>query len=148
MLTASILKIFYWPGARYDIALLVQAMIMIVVQVILLKVSLDNRPSWRGEGPFSPKTDGRPFNFWRWRLQPLYVRLSSSLEFVAGRLKLTQLKLLGISPCINSHSLCPSHIQSTKHIFVLHEIHRLPGSCHRSHSASSPNICQLPCSIL
>ena len=76
MLTASILKIFYWPGARYDIALLVQAMIMIVVQMILLKVSLDNRPSWRGEGPFAPKADGRPFNFWRWRLQRPYVRFS------------------------------------------------------------------------
>ena len=75
MLTASILKIFYWPGARYDIALLVQAMIMIVVQMILLKVSLDNRPSWRGEGPFAPKADGRPFNFWRWRLQRPYVRV-------------------------------------------------------------------------
>ena len=148
MLTASILKIFYWPGARYDIALLVQAMIMIVVQVILLKVSLDNRPSWRGEGPFSPKADGRPFNFWRWRLQRLYVRLSPSLELVAGRRKLTQLKLLGISPCIDSHSPCPPHTQSTNQSFVLHKIHRLPWSCHRSHSASSPDICQLPCSIL
>ena len=69
MLTASILKIFYWPGARYDVALLVQAMIMIVVQIILLKVALDNRPSWRGEGPFAPTVDGRPFQFWRWRLQ-------------------------------------------------------------------------------
>ena len=80
MLTASILKIFYWPGARYDIALLVQAMIMIVIQIILLKVSLDNRPSWRGEGPFAPKVEGRPFNFWRWRLQRPYVRFSPSLE--------------------------------------------------------------------
>lgn len=38
MLSASILKIFYWPGARYDVALLVQALIMVAVQVVLLKV--------------------------------------------------------------------------------------------------------------
>ena len=38
MLCASILKIFYWPGARYDVALLVQALIMVAVQVVLLKV--------------------------------------------------------------------------------------------------------------
>ena len=52
MLTASVLKIFYWPGARYDAALLIQAVIMVVVQIILLKVALDNRPAWRGERPF------------------------------------------------------------------------------------------------
>lgn len=40
MLCASILKIFYWPGARYDVALLVQALIMVAVQVVLLKVRL------------------------------------------------------------------------------------------------------------
>ena len=40
MLCASILKIFYWPGARYDVALLVQALIMVLVQVVLLKVRL------------------------------------------------------------------------------------------------------------
>lgn len=38
MLSASILKIFYWPGARYDVVLLVQALIMVGVQVVLLKV--------------------------------------------------------------------------------------------------------------
>lgn len=69
MLTASILKIFYWPGARYDVALLLQALIMVVVQAILLKVALDNRPAWRGEVPFKGLNDGRPWNFWRWRAQ-------------------------------------------------------------------------------
>ena len=69
MLTASILKIFYWPGARYDIALLVQAFVMVVVQLLLLKVALDNRPTWRGEGPFAKVDDPRPWGFWRWRSQ-------------------------------------------------------------------------------
>ena len=71
MLTASVLKIFYWPGARYDVALLVQAIVMVVVQVILLKVALDNRPSWRDEVPFKGAEGRRrrPWNFWRWRAQ-------------------------------------------------------------------------------
>lgn len=72
MLTASILKIFYWPGARYDLALLTQAVIMVAVQVVLLKVALDNRPPWRGEGPFKSMEPGRPWGFWRWRAQRPY----------------------------------------------------------------------------
>ena len=75
MLTASILKIFYWPGARYDLSLLVQAVIMVGVQVVLLKVALDNRPGWRGDGgvPFvgGQGKEWRPFGFWRWRTQRL-----------------------------------------------------------------------------
>lgn len=69
MLTASILKIFYWPGALYDAALLVQALIMVVVQAVLLKVALDNRPIWRGEEPFRRMWEGgnRPWGFWRVR---------------------------------------------------------------------------------
>jgi hypothetical protein len=69
MLTASILKIFYWPGARYDVALLIQAIIMVAVQVVLLKVALDNRPPWRGEEPFKGMDSGRPWGFWRWKAQ-------------------------------------------------------------------------------
>ena len=69
MLTASILKIFYWPGARYDLTLLIQAIVMVAVQGVLLKVALDNRPARRDEGPFKDMDGGRPFNFWRWRLQ-------------------------------------------------------------------------------
>ena len=69
MLTASILKIFYWPGAHYDVALLIQAIVMVVIQVVLLKVALNNRSVRRDEGPFKGMNDGRPFNFWRWRSQ-------------------------------------------------------------------------------
>ncbi|KAI4146385.1 MAG: hypothetical protein LQ340_005949 [Diploschistes diacapsis] len=93
MLTASILKIFYWPGARFDRALLVQALVMLVVQSILLKVALDNRPtplrpqgiemkSMSGarspmltprEASFETQsTSWRPYNFWRWRDQQAY----------------------------------------------------------------------------
>ncbi|KAL6722167.1 hypothetical protein ACLMJK_001274 [Lecanora helva] len=58
MLTASILKIFYWPGARYDPTLLIQAIVMVAVQIVLLKVALDNRPVRRDEGPFKGMDSG------------------------------------------------------------------------------------------
>lgn len=84
MLLASILKVFYWFGAHYDTALLIQALLTLVVQTILLKVALDNRPrsSTRGgleHTPFAAYNSSnvkgllqntlngaRPFNFWRW----------------------------------------------------------------------------------
>ena len=95
MLTASILKVFYWPGARFDRALLVQALVMIVVQSVLLKVALDNRPtplriqglemkslnggaggsgiggtqgsSMRSSASEPQQSSWRPYNFWRWK---------------------------------------------------------------------------------
>ncbi|KAI1486985.1 hypothetical protein F5X96DRAFT_652363 [Biscogniauxia mediterranea] len=77
MLVASIFRIFYYPGARYDTALLVQSVCNIIIQVVLLKVALDHRPSPSSKGgeaavPFSGAHDGtssvrRPYNFWRWR---------------------------------------------------------------------------------
>jgi len=78
MLVASILKVFYWFGAYYSLSLLVQAVIMIVVQLVLLKVALDNRPSagvkegiehvpFSGNHQESVATFTRPYNFWRWK---------------------------------------------------------------------------------
>jgi hypothetical protein len=77
MLVASILKIFYYPGAQFDTSLLIQAFIMIAIQLILLKVALDNRPSHSSKGgeaslPFAAAHQGilsgsRPYNFWQWR---------------------------------------------------------------------------------
>ncbi|KAK0719921.1 hypothetical protein B0H67DRAFT_484453 [Lasiosphaeris hirsuta] len=79
MLVASILRIFYYPGARYDIALLIQSLVMVVVQVILLKIALDHRPSPSSKGgeaavPFARAQDGlglfhgeRPYTFWQWK---------------------------------------------------------------------------------
>jgi solute carrier family 66, member 2 len=73
--------VFYWFGAYYSSSLLVQACLMIVVQVILLKVALDNRPPIGAKHglehlPFSDHSaDGtlqallsgrRPYDFWKW----------------------------------------------------------------------------------
>ncbi|KAJ5795233.1 hypothetical protein N7457_001832 [Penicillium paradoxum] len=75
MLIASILKVFFWFGEYYSGTLLTQAIVMIVVQIAMLKVALDNRPSTGGRNgiehtPFSGGADGgfsRPYEFWQWK---------------------------------------------------------------------------------
>lgn len=74
MLLASILKLFYWLGAHYDTSLLLQAIIMIGVQLLLLHVALTNRPSAASmlSTPFSAAEPAyqplpRPYGFWQWR---------------------------------------------------------------------------------
>lgn len=109
MLVASILKIFYWFGAYYDTALLIQAGLMIVMQTILLKVALDNRPPSGSKGglehrPFSAySADGiledimagkRPFNFWRWSNARPYFQF---LAYMTGTLLLIHVMLPFIS---------------------------------------------------
>jgi len=81
-------RVFYWFGAYYDKSLLIQAILMIFVQTILLKVALDNRAPMGASGglehvPFSGyNTEGiieeltsgrRPYNFWRWNTAKPYV---------------------------------------------------------------------------
>jgi len=84
MLVASILRVFYYPGAKFDTSLLIQSFIMIAIQLILLKVALDNRPGPSHKGgeastPFAASREGdltvsRPFNFWQWRSPKPYWR--------------------------------------------------------------------------
>ncbi|KAM0518620.1 hypothetical protein ACHAPE_004384 [Trichoderma viride] len=57
MLVASLFRIFYWPGARFDPSLLIQSLIMVGVQVALLKIALDHRPAPSNKGGES----GLPF---------------------------------------------------------------------------------------
>lgn len=68
---------FYYPGAKFDTSLLIQSFIMIAIQLVLLKVALDHRPSATSKGgdahiPFAAAREGdmgvvRPYNFWQWR---------------------------------------------------------------------------------
>lgn len=77
MLVASILRVFYYPGAQFDTSLLIQSFIMIAIQLVLLKVALDHRPGHSSKGgeaatPFAGAREGdfgvvRPYNFWQWR---------------------------------------------------------------------------------
>ncbi|KAK4544265.1 hypothetical protein LTR36_004475 [Oleoguttula mirabilis] len=83
MLVSSILKLFYWLGAHYDFPLLIQASIMVVVQVVLLHEALETRPPVGAQHslnqPFAEGRDGdgyvtRPFSFWQWRDRKPYWR--------------------------------------------------------------------------
>ncbi|OTB05856.1 hypothetical protein M426DRAFT_319542 [Hypoxylon sp. CI-4A] len=77
MLVASIFRVFYYPGAKFDVALLIQSFCNIFIQIILLKIALDHRPPPSSKGgdaalPFAGAQDGlggfqRPYNFWQWR---------------------------------------------------------------------------------
>lgn len=75
LLTRQPCRIFYYPGAKFDIALLIQSLVMTVMQVVLLKIALDHRPAPSSKGgdaavPFAKINERerqRPFNFWQWR---------------------------------------------------------------------------------
>ncbi|CAI7601568.1 unnamed protein product [Penicillium glandicola] len=75
------IRVFYWFGEYYSGTLLTQAIVMIVVQLTMLKVALDNRPSTGGRNgiehtPFSGgNSDGsssRPYEFWQWKTTKPY----------------------------------------------------------------------------
>lgn len=75
-------RVFYWFGDYYSLSLLTQAVIMIAVQMVLLKVALDNRPMTGGRNgvehvPFSSldseKGGARPYDFWQWKSAKPYV---------------------------------------------------------------------------
>ncbi|KAF2727854.1 hypothetical protein EJ04DRAFT_478353 [Polyplosphaeria fusca] len=69
MLVASILKVYYWFGARFAPSLLVQSLLMIVIHILLLHVALTHRPPPAMHTPFSHTSGAaaRPYNFWQWR---------------------------------------------------------------------------------
>lgn len=77
-------RIFYYPGARFDSALLIQSFLMVGMQLLLLKIALDHRPGPASKGgdaalPFAGASkEGfferqRPYQFWQWRSPKPYV---------------------------------------------------------------------------
>ncbi|KAH6686256.1 PQ loop repeat protein [Plectosphaerella plurivora] len=116
MLVASILKLFYWPEAHFDNSLLIQAIIMIVVQVILLKIALDHRlpPSSKGGEAAVPfalagqeEEYRRPFDFWQWRTPKPYWH--ALFYFVIG-LFVIELFLVGNVPLYEAYSIAIGYI--------------------------------------
>ena len=82
MLVSCIMKIFYWLGARFDTALLIQAGLMVVVQMFVLQIALANRPPTdfpsSASMPFAPaRANRRPYDFWQWRsIRPYWLFLA------------------------------------------------------------------------
>lgn len=77
-------RVFYWFGAYYSTTLFAQASLMIFVQLLLLKIALDNRPSAGLKNgiehiPFTSASAGdnrgisRPYGFWQWKNSRMYV---------------------------------------------------------------------------
>jgi len=98
MLVASFMRVFYYPGARYDRSLLLQSFIMIGIQLVLLKVSLNHRPPHSSKGgesslPFAGSREGelgisRPYNFWQWRSPKPYWQFLLYLFIILTALEL------------------------------------------------------------
>jgi hypothetical protein len=112
MLVASVFRIFYYFGAKYDIALLIQSFCNIFMQLILLKIALDHRPSPSSRGgdasiPFAGSRDGlsglrRPYNFWKWRSPKPYWQFLLYLLVVLTVLELLVAPFESIYPAYSA----------------------------------------------
>ncbi|PSR90763.1 hypothetical protein BD289DRAFT_430196 [Coniella lustricola] len=107
MLVASFFRIFYYPGARFDSALLVQSFLMVLMQLLLLKIALDHRPGPASKGgeaavPFaSASQEGfferrRPYQFWQWRSPKPYWQFLLYLFIILTTLELILAPFSGV----------------------------------------------------
>jgi len=75
LLIANITRCFFWLGNRFEFALLIQSILMILAQLALLYICIHYRPRISVE-TLSHST--RPLSFWQWRSYTQYI------EFLAG----------------------------------------------------------------
>jgi len=75
LLIANITRCFFWLGDRFELALLLQSVFMIIAQLVLLYICIRYRPT---VSPESLGVSTRPLSFWQW---PNYVQY---IEFLAG----------------------------------------------------------------
>ncbi|THV02833.1 hypothetical protein K435DRAFT_716488 [Dendrothele bispora CBS 962.96] len=75
LLIANITRCFFWLGSRFETALLVQSILMILAQLALLYICILYRPR---TSPEALGVSARPLNFWQWNNYVQYV------EFLAG----------------------------------------------------------------
>jgi len=75
LLIANITRCFFWIGNHFEIALLIQSILMIIAQLALLYICIRYRPSG---SPESLGMSTRPMSFWQW---PTY---SQYIEFLAA----------------------------------------------------------------
>ncbi|KAG8220858.1 hypothetical protein J3R82DRAFT_2352 [Butyriboletus roseoflavus] len=75
-LIANITRCFFWLGAHFEFALLLQSVLMIVAQLALLFICLRHRPKTSlGNYASSP----RPFSFWQWESFAQYIECLASI---------------------------------------------------------------------
>lgn len=114
-LTRYLCRVFYYPGAKFDISLLIQSFIMIAIQLVLLKVALDHRPSPSSKGgeaslPFVGSREGelgvsRPYNFWQWRSPKPWVCESHPTSAISHWLGYLQILAIPTLPLYRPHDL-------------------------------------------
>ncbi|KAF9221424.1 hypothetical protein BS17DRAFT_785359 [Gyrodon lividus] len=75
LLTANITRCFFWLGMRFEFALLLQSILMILAQLALLYICIRYRPT---TSPENYASSPRPLSFWQW---PSYAQY---IEFLAG----------------------------------------------------------------
>ncbi|KAJ7050565.1 hypothetical protein C8F01DRAFT_1178832 [Mycena amicta] len=88
LLIANITRCFFWLGDRFEIALLVQSILMILAQLALLYICILYRPR------LSPENVGgssRLFSFWQWSTYTQHI------EFLAGLILLQAILFLILS---------------------------------------------------
>ncbi|PTB41925.1 uncharacterized protein TrAFT101_008967 [Trichoderma asperellum] len=115
MLVASLFRIFYWPGARFDSSLLIQSLIMVGMQVALLKIALDHRPAPSNKGgesglPFAAAEglfSQRPYNFWQWRSPKPYWQF---VVYLFAGLLVCEVVMSSIPPVYSMYSVLIGYI--------------------------------------
>ncbi|KAG7443670.1 uncharacterized protein BT62DRAFT_953401 [Guyanagaster necrorhizus] len=75
LLLANITRCFFWLGNHFELALLLQSVLMILAQLALLYICIRYRPTI---SPENLGTSIRPFSFWQWSTYTQYI------EFLAG----------------------------------------------------------------
>ncbi|KAG2344120.1 hypothetical protein BDR05DRAFT_219818 [Suillus weaverae] len=86
LLIANITRCFFWLGDHFELALLMQSILMIIAQLALLYICVRYRPR------VSPENFGassRPLSFWQWHTYAQYI------EFLAGYINYKQRSLYG-----------------------------------------------------
>jgi len=122
LIMANITRIFFWLGDRFEVALLIQSILMIISQFALLYICLKYSPTEddlearamltqpEEQSPIKLVAHKRPLNFWQW---PNY---GSYLDFTAGyivALGLIYLVLHGSTVFLSTLGLLGLGLEST-----------------------------------
>ncbi|KAK9893900.1 hypothetical protein P389DRAFT_147427 [Cystobasidium minutum MCA 4210] len=90
LICANIIRVFFWFGQRFEIALLVQSVLMIAFQLALLYVCIKYRQTLLPTHERNKSLDivgsenswSRPYNFWQWESYGTYIEFIGALIFV------------------------------------------------------------------
>jgi len=75
LLVANITRCFFWLGERFEFALLMQSILMVLAQLALLYICMKYAPQ---TSPERLRISSRPYSLWQW---PTY---SQHIEFIAS----------------------------------------------------------------